>query len=51
MIYQYEAGGHDEIGLREGEVIELSSGPTGGQHYGDGWWEGRRTITASSGND
>ncbi|PBK97599.1 hypothetical protein ARMGADRAFT_1076075 [Armillaria gallica] len=40
VIYQYEAGGHDEIGLREGEVIELSSGPTGGQHYGDGWWEG-----------
>ncbi|KAK0221763.1 hypothetical protein IW262DRAFT_1375858 [Armillaria fumosa] len=40
VIYQYEAGGHDEIGLRKGEVIELSSGPTGGQHYGDGWWEG-----------
>ncbi|KAL0581179.1 Protein BZZ1 [Marasmius crinis-equi] len=39
-IYQYVANGPDELGLEEGEVIELSSGPTGGQHYGEGWWEG-----------
>ncbi|KAI3616200.1 hypothetical protein WG66_014005 [Moniliophthora roreri] len=39
-IYHYAPGGPDEIGLQEGELIELSSGPTGGQNYGEGWWEG-----------
>ncbi|KAF9049462.1 hypothetical protein BDZ89DRAFT_1088904 [Hymenopellis radicata] len=39
-IYQYVARGSDEISLADGEMIELSSGPTGGRHYGDGWWEG-----------
>jgi len=39
-IYQYVANGPDEIGLEEGELIELSSGPTGGERYGEGWWEG-----------
>jgi hypothetical protein len=39
-IYPYDAQGDDEISFKEGEVIELTSGPTGGQHYGDGWWEG-----------
>ncbi|KAJ8080417.1 Protein BZZ1 [Marasmius tenuissimus] len=39
-IYQYVANGPDEIGLEEGELIELSSGPTGGENYGEGWWEG-----------
>jgi formin-binding protein 1 len=40
-IYPYEAQGDDELSFKEGELIELTSGPTGGQHYGDGWWEGR----------
>lgn len=39
-LYAYEARGADELGLDEGELVELSSGPEGGQHYGDGWWEG-----------
>ncbi|GLB45480.1 putative fes/CIP4, and EFC/F-BAR homology domain containing protein [Lyophyllum shimeji] len=39
-IYPYEAQGQDELGLIEGQTIELTSGPSGGQHYGDGWWEG-----------
>ncbi|KAJ6525279.1 hypothetical protein DFH09DRAFT_1188777 [Mycena vulgaris] len=39
-VYAYEARGADELGLDEGELVELTSGPNGGQHYGDGWWEG-----------
>ncbi|KIY68332.1 hypothetical protein CYLTODRAFT_421746 [Cylindrobasidium torrendii FP15055 ss-10] len=39
-IYAYAARGADELGLTEGEVIELSAGPNGGRFYGDGWWEG-----------
>ncbi|KAJ7643977.1 hypothetical protein FB45DRAFT_284926 [Roridomyces roridus] len=39
-VYAYEAQGADELGLDEGELVELTSGPNGGQHYGDGWWEG-----------
>ncbi|KAF7365022.1 hypothetical protein MVEN_00373300 [Mycena venus] len=39
-IYAYASRGPDELGLDEGELIELTSGPNGGQHYGDGWWEG-----------
>ncbi|KAJ7288142.1 hypothetical protein C8J57DRAFT_1641335 [Mycena rebaudengoi] len=39
-VYAYEARGADELALDEGELIELTSGPNGGQHYGDGWWEG-----------
>jgi formin-binding protein 1 len=39
-IYQYDAQGDDELALKEGELIKLTSGPTGGQNYGDGWWEG-----------
>ncbi|KAF4590654.1 hypothetical protein EYR40_009250 [Pleurotus pulmonarius] len=39
-IYAYVAQGADEISIKEGEQIELTSGPTGGQLYGDGWWEG-----------
>ncbi|KAJ7245019.1 hypothetical protein B0H12DRAFT_1128298 [Mycena haematopus] len=39
-IYAYESRGSDELGLDQGELIELTSGPNGGQHYGDGWWEG-----------
>ncbi|KII86660.1 hypothetical protein PLICRDRAFT_55576 [Plicaturopsis crispa FD-325 SS-3] len=39
-VYTYQAQGADELGLTEGERVELSAGPTGGEHYGDGWWEG-----------
>lgn len=39
-VYAYEASGPDEIDVEEGELIELSSGPNGGQSYADGWWEG-----------
>ncbi|KAF9499043.1 hypothetical protein BDN71DRAFT_1480868 [Pleurotus eryngii] len=39
-IYAYVAQGADEISIKEGEQIELTSGPAGGQFYGDGWWEG-----------
>ncbi|KAJ4481967.1 hypothetical protein J3R30DRAFT_3455533 [Lentinula aciculospora] len=39
-LYVYEARGSDELSLRDGELIELSSGPSSGQHYGEGWWEG-----------
>ncbi|KAJ3547629.1 hypothetical protein NMY22_g1574 [Coprinellus aureogranulatus] len=39
-IYPYAAQGADEIGLQEGEVLELSSGMNGGRNYGEGWWEG-----------
>ncbi|KAJ8523239.1 hypothetical protein ONZ45_g333 [Pleurotus djamor] len=39
-IYAYESQGPDEISLKEGETVELSGGPRGGQFYGDGWWEG-----------
>lgn len=40
-IYPYQSQGTDELGLKEGELVELSEGPTGGQYYGDGWWEGK----------
>ncbi|KIK57148.1 hypothetical protein GYMLUDRAFT_247116 [Collybiopsis luxurians FD-317 M1] len=39
-LYAYQAQGPDELGLKEGELIELSSGSSGGQYYGEGWWEG-----------
>jgi hypothetical protein len=43
-LYQYEARGSDELELREGELIELSTGPSGGQNYGEGWWEGKISV-------
>lgn len=39
-IYPYEAQGSDELSLEPGDILELSTGPGGGQSYGDGWWEG-----------
>lgn len=33
--------GEDEIGVEEGCIIQLTTGPRGGQNYGDGWWEGQ----------
>jgi len=40
-VYDYQATGEDEIPVKEGRMIELTTGPRGGQNYGDGWWEGR----------
>lgn len=42
-VYNYQAQGPNEISLQEGEVIRLTSGPTGGRNFADGWWEGKRT--------
>ncbi|KAF7985605.1 hypothetical protein HWV62_3913 [Athelia sp. TMB] len=39
-VYVYQAQGSDELDLSEGELIELTEGPTGGRNYADGWWEG-----------
>lgn len=39
-IYAYEAQGSDELELEAGEILTLTSGPNGGQNYGEGWWEG-----------
>lgn len=43
-LYVYEAQGSDELGLKEGDMIELTSGPSGGQYYGEGWWEGKLKV-------
>ena len=40
-IYDYQAQGPDELGLQEGQLIELTDGPSGGRNYADGWWEGK----------
>ncbi|KAH8825184.1 hypothetical protein DL96DRAFT_1712206 [Flagelloscypha sp. PMI_526] len=42
-IYDYQAQGLDEISLQINQVLELTTGPNGGQNYGDGWWEGFTT--------
>jgi SH3 domain len=47
-LYDYPAQGPDELGIGEGEMIELSGGPNGGQNYGDGWWEGMLDAIYSS---
>lgn len=39
-IYDYDAQGSDELSFKEGDVLELSGGASGGQNYADGWWEG-----------
>ena len=40
-IYEYQPQGPDELAVKEGELIELSPGSSGGQNYADGWWEGQ----------
>lgn len=47
-VYDYEAGGDDELSIRDGEVLQLTTGPNGGQNYGDGWWEGEILLTPYS---
>ena len=39
-LYTYQARGPDELSVSEGEMLELSSGPSGGKKYSDEWWEG-----------
>ena len=46
-IYDYQAQGSDELGISEGEIVELSGGPSGGQNYADGWWEGKLEFSYS----
>lgn len=48
-IYDYEAQGAGELSLQEGQLIQLTDGPSGGRNYADGWWEGEgrsRTFRA-----
>ena len=40
-LYDYQSQGSDELGISEGEIVELSGGLNGGQNYADGWWEGK----------
>lgn len=43
-LYDYQPQGSDELGISEGEMVELSAGPNGGQNYADGWWEGKSSL-------
>ena len=43
-IYPYEPRGPDELGLLEGEIVELTDE---GQDYGIGWWEGTNSDSLS----
>lgn len=52
VLYSYESNGPDELSITEGERIQLTTGPEGGQNYADGWWEavkdGRKGIFPSN---
>ncbi|KAI0301167.1 hypothetical protein B0F90DRAFT_1817183 [Multifurca ochricompacta] len=39
-LYDYQSQGPDELEVSESARIELTSGPSGGRNYADGWWEG-----------
>ncbi|PCH40000.1 hypothetical protein WOLCODRAFT_136602 [Wolfiporia cocos MD-104 SS10] len=39
-LYDYQAQGPDELSVKEGGMIQLTTGPNGGMNYADGWWEG-----------
>ena len=41
-LYDYHSQGPDELDVSEGARIELTSGPSGGRNYADGWWEGEQ---------
>jgi hypothetical protein len=41
-LYDYHSQGADELDVSEGARIELTSGPSGGRNYADGWWEGEQ---------
>lgn len=40
-IYDYHSQGPDELEVSEGARIQLTSGPSGGRNYAEGWWEGQ----------
>ena len=39
-IYAYKSQGPDELDVAEGQLIQLTDGPSGGRNYAEGWWEG-----------
>ncbi|KAH9999595.1 hypothetical protein BJV74DRAFT_944693 [Russula compacta] len=39
-LYDYRSQGPDELEVSEGARIQLTSGPSGGRNYAEGWWEG-----------
>ncbi|KAF9561091.1 hypothetical protein CPC08DRAFT_750151 [Agrocybe pediades] len=39
-LYPYTAQGPDELSIQPDEILTLSTGPTGGENYGNGWCEG-----------
>lgn len=43
-LYDYQAQGPDELSIQEGVSVELTSGPSGGMNYADGWWEGEKFL-------
>jgi hypothetical protein len=47
-LYEYQSQGADELAVSEGARIELTSGPSGGKNYADGWWEGQQQRTPAS---
>lgn len=44
VLFDYQAQGPHELTIAEGEVLELSSGPCGGQNYAEAWWEGEQDL-------
>jgi hypothetical protein len=48
-LYEYLSQGPDELAVSEGARIELTSGPSGGKDYAEGWWEGQLQRTPASG--
>jgi hypothetical protein len=48
-LYNYQSQGSDELDVSEGARIELTSGPSGGRNYAEGWWEGQfQPVSAPS---
>ena len=42
VLYDYHSQGPDELDVTEGQVVELTGGPSGGESYAEGWWEGEK---------
>jgi len=47
-LYDYHSQGPEELDVSEGVRIELTSGPSGGRNYAEGWWEGQLQHTPVS---
>lgn len=52
-LYTYQARGPDEVSISEGDMLELSSGSSGGKNYSEEWWEGEcldgtKTMTSQN---